>query len=177
MRINVVSRTYVRKMMFKDQNWYKDKWIISIFSTPVCCPLAAFSPFPNASNVLKLQFDDVTERDTDADLTHFTIAQAEQIKEFISKIKDDGSRDIWVHCDAGISRSGAVGYVLNEYFNKFLTTNRVDQNYFETMNNVMPNSEVVRLLKNTLFGTDYSMVFTDYEYNEEAEKIFKEITI
>ena len=177
MKIYVVSRTYVRKQMFKDPNWYKDKWVISIFSTPVCCPMSAFSPFPNASNVLKLQFDDVTERDTDPSLTHFSPTQAEQIKEFVSKITDDGSRDIWVHCDAGVSRSGAVGYVLNEYFNKFLTVNKVDQNFFETENCIMPNSEVARLLKNALFGTDYSMVFTDHDFNEDAELILKEITI
>jgi len=177
MKINVVPRMFVKKMMNNDQNWYKDKWIISIFSTPICCPLSAFSPFPDAPNVLKLQFDDVTEKDTGDDLQHFTSEMAEKIKEFISKITDDGSREFFVHCDAGVSRSGGVGYVLNEYFNKFLTDNKVDQNYFATENCVMPNSEVVRLLKNALFGTDYSMVFTDHDFNEDAELVLKEITI
>ena len=176
MKINVVPRTYVRKELFKNPDWHKDKWIISIYSSPMCCPMSCFSPFPNAEDVLKLQFDDVTERDPD--LLHFTSELAKKVKEFISKIKDDGSREMWIHCDAGISRSGAVGYVLDEYFNSFLTDNSVDRNYFKTANEyIMPNSEVVRLLKNELFGTDYSMVFTDYEYNEDAEKILKEITI
>ena len=178
MKINVVPRMFVKKMMNKDQNWYKDKWIISIFSTPICCPLSAFSPFPNASNVLKLQFDDVTEKDQDAGLKHFTPEMAAKIKEFISNIKDDGSKDFWVHCDAGVSRSGAVGYLLNEYFNKFLSDNRVDRNYYETENCVMPNPEVVRILKNELFGTDYRGIFVnDYTYDMYGDRHdnFKEV--
>lgn len=172
MKIFVVPRIYVERQFDKDSHWIEDKWIISIYSN------GYYSPLPDRYNVLKLQFDDVTEKDLryegklGMDLLFFNEEQARQIHEFIKGIEDDGEKPFYVHCDAGVSRSGAVGYMLNEWFNKYLTLNRNENESF-LMNNshIMPNPLVVRLLKNELFGTDYRGVFVnDYTYNEDGER-------
>lgn len=79
--------------------------------------------FENKSNVLVLFFDDVEK---DMDIPHvgtdeiyhikaISSKQAEQIIDFIELNKDKST--CIVHCAAGISRSGAVGTFVNDYFN------------------------------------------------------------
>lgn len=168
MKIFVVPRFWVEKQIDKNPDWVQGKWIISIFSKD------SFSPIPNDRfNVLKLEFDDVTEKDQTGDVIHFNTNHAKQIVEFIKTINDDGKKDFYVHCDAGVSRSGAVGYLLNEWFNKFIELNRIDNESFVMNNNhIMPNPEVVRILKNEMFGSDYSGIWVnDYTYNEDGERI------
>jgi len=179
MKITVVPRNYICRMMNQDPKWYMDKWIISIFSSPYCCPNGAFSPVPAADNVCHLQFDDVTEKDIlDEPVQHFNSDLAQKIKRFIENIQDDGSREMFVHCDAGVSRSGAVGILLNEYFNKFLTNNVEDAEFFLHNNpQVMGNPEVTRILKNTLFEVDYKMLFTDHDFDSDGEMILKDVLI
>lgn len=176
MNIYVVPRNYIEKQIEKDINWINEKWIISIFSSFY----PNYSPIPiDKSNVLKLQFDDVSEKDMDSrgvekyDLIFFNQDHAKQIHNFIKNINDNGIKPFYIHCDAGVSRSGAVGYMLNEWFNKFINLNRNDNESF-IMNNpyIMPNPLVVRLLKNEFFGTDYKGVFiNDYTFNEDGERI------
>ena len=68
---------------------------------------------------------------------------AQQIMRFV----DDGKLPLLVHCTAGISRSGAVGEVLNWYFNRYLERNTQDDEDF-TQNNhqIMPNFIVRRIM-------------------------------
>ena len=80
-------------------------------------------------NILKLQFDDVTELVKDEIYIHFNSDMAKKIVEFIKNIKDDG-KNFYVHCDAGVSRSGAVGYMLNEWFNKYIDRKNDDIEFF-----------------------------------------------
>lgn len=67
--------------------------------------------------------------------------------------KIDKDKTLLIHCTAGISRSGAIGYVLNEYFNKYLQKNHKpneDYNMFESdyKNKIIPNSWVkTKLMK------------------------------
>ena len=167
MRIYVESRLYVEKMINRSPDWLLGKWIISIFDKGSCSPI-----FADRRNILKLEFDDVTEKDTDPGLLHFNSDLAKQIIEFIKPIKADDKRPFYVHCAAGVSRSGAVGYMLNEWFNKYLTLNRADNEAF-VMNNshILPNPEVVRILKKEMFGNDYRGVFVnDYSYDEDGER-------
>ena len=176
MKIFVVPRNYIEKQIEKDINWINEKWIISIFSSQY----PAYSPISiDRYNVLKLQFDDITEHEIGSrevekyDLIFFNQNHAKQIYQFIKNINDDENKPFYIHCDAGVSRSGAVGYMLNEWFNKFVKLNRIDNESF-AMNNpyIMPNPLVVRLLKNQFFGTDYKGVFVnDYVYNEDGERI------
>lgn len=173
MKILVVPRHFVEKQVNSNPNWIQNKWIISIFSH------GSVSPVQDRFNILKLEFDDVSERDMGGwnsisdNTIFFNENNAKQIHKFIESIPIDSNKIFYVHCDAGVSRSGAVGYLLNEWFNKFLTINKEDQLFFQQNNShIMPNPLVVRLLKRELFGTDYSGVFVnDYTYNEDGEKI------
>ena len=69
---------------------------------------------------MKLEFDDVSERDVDNNCIFFDEILAKKIQEFVNDIPINSEKSIYIHCDAGVSRSGAVGYILNEYFNKYL---------------------------------------------------------
>ena len=103
-------------------------------------------------NILRLQFDDVLEN-PDGDLVLFNIEMAQQIKKFILDI--DRSKELYINCAAGISRSGAVGYVLNDYFNHHLQFNAVDDYYFKQYNRqIQPNSLVRDLLYKVFFDGD-----------------------
>ena len=166
MKIRVLSRNQITRQYDKNPIFIEKTWIISIFNK------GSFSPLPDRYNILKLEFDDVTERDTEEGLLHFNPGLAKEILEFIRKIKTDSKKLFIVHCDAGISRSGAVGYMLNEWFNKYLTSNREDDKYFKDNNvQIMPNPEVVRILKQEMFGNNYSGIFVnDYTYDEDGNR-------
>lgn len=177
MKIFVVPRNYIEKQIDKNPNWIQGKWIISIFSKD------SFSPISNDRfNVLKLEFDDVAERDLEVgwnifesshEMIFFNEGHAKSIHKFIKDIPADSNKQLFVHCDAGVSRSGAVGYILNEWFNKYLDHNEVDNSFFQTNNShIMPNPLVVRLLKNELFGLPFANIeVNDYEYDEDGNKI------
>lgn len=178
MKINVLSRSQIKRMHKKDPMFHKNNWIISIFSSEMEQGCQSYSPLPNASTVLKLKFDDVTEKDPDYYI-HFNENTAKKIVDFIKNIVDDGLKDMYVHCDAGVSRSGAVGYMMNEYFNKFLNQNKEDDEFFKKTNSfIMPNPEVVRILKDALFGKPFAGIeVKDYTYDEDGNKRFQSIFI
>ena len=79
-----------------------------------------------------------------------------KIFEFIKTIPNDS--EIYINCAAGISRSGAVGFVLNEYFNQ---DNYEHYERFKKVNmQIQPNPMVKRILHETIFGKiDYSTIF------------------
>lgn len=173
MKIFVESRAYIEKEMDKNPEWHIGKHIISIFSK------GDVSPFPDRFNILKLNFDDVAERDMggwgnifEESNIFFNEEHAKAIHKFIEPISADDKRMFFVHCDAGVSRSGAVGMLLNEWFNKFLKVNRIDDEAFK-MNNghILPNPLVVRILKKELFGLPFKGIeVNDYTYNEDGER-------
>lgn len=176
MKILVKSRQWIINQLDKNPQWFLGKYIISIFSK------GDNSPFPDRFNILKLNFDDVAERDlpigwnvleSSSDNIFFNVNHAKVIKKFISNISADSDKTFYIHCDAGVSRSGAVGYILNEWFNKFLSLNQEDNSFFQKNNShIMPNPLVVRLLKNELFGRPFSNIeVNDYEYDEDGNII------
>lgn len=177
MKIYVVPRYYIEKQMTNNSNWYRNKWIISIFSSEKGID---FSPLPDRFNILKLQFDDIAEKDIENinkyeknSFIFFNKDHAKKIHDFIKTIDVNDKKEFYIHCDAGVSRSGAVGYILNEYFNKFLKDDKQDNESFKLNNShIMPNPLVVRLLKNELFGLSFAGIeVNDYEYNEDGERI------
>jgi predicted protein tyrosine phosphatase len=102
--------------------------------------------FWEADNVLVLSFDDVE------DSTPFIFqgtrfmseADAEAIAAFV---ESPDPRPIMVHCTAGISRSGAIGTCLNEYFNKKLSLNETEHQAFLIAHpHINPNLHVMKLL-------------------------------
>lgn len=167
MKIFVKSRQWMENQLQNNPEWFMNKWIISIFSSH---GNKDYSPFPDRYNICKLQFDDVTEIDPDE--CHFSVELAIKLIDFINQINSE-NKPIYIHCDAGVSRSGAIGYLLNEWYNKYLKTNEADKRIFEQYNShIMPNPEVVRILKRAMFGIPYSGIYTnDYTFNEDGERI------
>lgn len=173
MKIFVVSREEIERSLYSDKGFSERFYFISIYSSMMCVTREqSVSPLPNKRNILKLQFDDVTEKDI-GEFVYFNEEKAKEIHEFIKDIEDDGRKDFIVHCDAGVSRSGGVGYMLNEWFNKYLRKNKEDDRFFwEENRHIMPNPLVVRLLKRELFGEMFRGIeVNDYEYNEDGERI------
>lgn len=172
MKIFVKSRSEIKKLFFKDPKFIENNFVISIFSSmPI---FGSFkSPLPSHGNVCKLCFDDVTEKDTDPIFIHFNQKLAKKIVDFIMNIKDDGSKNFYVHCDAGVSRSGAVGFLLNEWFNKFIAINEEDNEFFKKTNShISPNPEVMRTLKVEMFGEPFfGIPVNDYEFDKDGNKI------
>ena len=77
----------------------------------------------------------------------FSPEMAERIMRFV----DDGGMPLLVHCAAGISRSGAVGEVLDWYFNRYLTDNRTDHDDFIRNNRqILPNPLVRKIMMKIL---------------------------
>lgn len=103
----------------------------------------------SGANVLKLCFDDATS-DPEGTLILFDEAIARQIAAFLRQI--DRNRGLFINCAAGISRSGAVGEVLNDYFNRCLEQNEADDRFFREHNRqICGNPLVRRILSRVLF--------------------------
>lgn len=114
----------------------------------------------NHTNVLTLYFDDVTEDIIDpkyGDIKTGVFAKAmteeqgQQIVDFVSKINPDIIEYVFVHCAAGISRSGAVGTFIKDYF-----PNHVNKDEFKNTNKyIHPNPHILRILHNLTIYKDY----------------------
>jgi predicted protein tyrosine phosphatase len=112
-------------------------------------------------NICKVEFDDVTHYDEKhdlihqffkevkkhRDLIHFNEIHAKQIFEFATKIYKL-NEPLNIHCYAGHSRSQAIGYVLNVYFNLIKTHNLTDFNRNLQNNNLAfrGNSDVIKIM-------------------------------
>ena len=153
MQIFVKNRKWIEKQLELYENWYFNKYVISIYSSN------DISPFPDRYNILKLQFDDITdEYISNSNCILFNDIHAKLIHNFIKLIKSN--LPFYIHCDAGISRSGAIGYMLNEYFNKFINENDEDNMFFINENkHILPNPFIISTLKRQLFKTDYNKLF------------------
>ena len=108
-----------------------------------------FSPESLSSpHLLRLVFDDCYGIPDDpierAKLALFTHEMADRILRFA----DDGSLPLLVHCTEGVSRAGAVGTVLNEYFNLVVGDHEGDYRSFFVQNRrISPNPYVLRVMK------------------------------
>ena len=102
-------------------------------------------------HLLTLTFDDVcNEPETPEDLGNSIIFN-EDMAEKIMRFVDDGKVPLLVHCTAGISRRGAVGEVLNWYFNRYLETNTADdEDFVENNRQILPNTIVRRIMMKVL---------------------------
>ena len=147
MQINVKARTFFEASQgsWQERCFFRTSRIISINNVSFPAEPPPFSDeFLHAENLLVLYFDDVDEGQPHA----MTPEQAKQIVDFVSS---EDKRSIFVHCAAGISRSGAVGEVLNWYFNRFLEDNQGDYRWFQIMHrDLVPNGHVQKLLLNAL---------------------------
>lgn len=116
MQITVTNRYYFEQLRGtpKEEELFTDHRIISINSVrPHEDP--PFSPhYWDLPNVLILRFDDVDDPELDKGYTFFNSLHTDAIANFV-EVPDP--RPIIIHCTAGVSRSGAVGLALNEYYN------------------------------------------------------------
>ena len=105
----------------------------------------------NHPHLLALTFDDIcNEPETPEDLGN-AILFNEDMAHAIMRFVDDGKFPLLVHCTAGISRSGAVGEVLNWYFNRYLETNTADdEDFVENNRQILPNTIVRRIMLEVL---------------------------
>ena len=156
MKILVLSVDEVKKFNEYDKEVVKENNFITIRDHKVETPVLNFH---KDSNVLCLMFDDVEESDEQELLKRFHYIvfneeMAKDIHKFVERI--DKNKTLYVNCHGGVSRSGAVGIVLNEYFNRFLEDNKNDYEYFfENNKQIIPNSTVSRILKYELFGKPF----------------------
>ena len=143
MQIYVRARTFFEAAQgnWQERYLFQPSRIISINNVSFPAEPPPFSEeFLHAVNLLVLYFDDVDEGQPHA----MTPEQAKRIVDFV-RIED--LRPIFVHCTAGISRSGAVGEVLNWYFNRYLEDEPGDYQRFQIMHrDLVPNARVRRLL-------------------------------
>ena len=142
MQIEVKARTFFEARMGgkRERELFRTRRIISINNIGFPAEPPPFSePFLTAENLLVLYFDDVDEGPN-----AMTPAQARAIADVACS---GDPRPIIVHCAAGISRSGAVGEVLNWYFNRYLEDDPAAYRRFELAHpDLIPNAHVRRLL-------------------------------
>lgn len=150
MKIKVLPRKYFEQIQgSSEESRVLDACkIISIQSSHGFDSVPPFSSENLSSpHLLCLTFDDIAnEAETAEDLigyAYFNSGQARKILRFV----DDGEMVLLIHCTAGISRSGAVGDVLNWYFNRCLENNQNDYDDFIRNNRqIIPNHIVRKIL-------------------------------
>jgi len=76
-------------------------------------------------DVLRLEFDDIVSKEEIMfdGLTPMSLDQADEVHAFVAANRD---RDFAVHCDAGVSRSVAVGVFLRDTLDGELTTHNIN---------------------------------------------------
>lgn len=122
---------------------HTDKAFISIMNSEL-----PNSYFPqDYSNVLRLIFDDVTEEENERriktgrqELQLFTREQADLIVQFMERNKH--VKEFYVHCLAGVSRSGAVGTFINDIYGEETYFQFLDENPI-----IKPNYFILALLR------------------------------
>lgn len=147
MIINVVPRKFV-KMIPSNDEFFKNNNFISIGEQEGYEGVSA-----TGSNILKLVFDDASP--SEAGCTLFTPKQARSIKQFVDTI--DKTKALFVNCYAGVSRSGAVGTVINDYVNCYLNGCKKNEDwdlFFQRNPQILPNAYVMRVMCEE-FGLSY----------------------
>jgi len=145
MKIRILPRVFFERIKgTEEENHLLEKnKIISINSSWGWDAEPPFSP-ENLTHrhLLCLTFDDVCN-EPDPDDHDKCILFSEQQAEQIMRFADDGAMPLLIHCTAGISRSGAVGEILDWYFNRFIAEKPEDHFYFVQNNKqIIPNSLV-----------------------------------
>jgi predicted protein tyrosine phosphatase len=95
---------------------------------------------PDSDNYKTFWFYDVEE-----DIGNFKVITDEQIQDLYDFIcSQEGKKMCYIHCSAGISRSGAVGTFINDYFKQDY------KNFRKRHPHIHPNGRVLRLLNRKL---------------------------
>lgn len=163
MKIRIFSRKGIERYLTIPKDLSKELFISINSWTHWDKQYPEISPLSKDSinnKILILWFDDVTAPNTKFGnfvCRAFSQQDAISIKTFLERNKTENIEYINIHCTAGISRSGAVGTVLNEYFNKFITNNERDYEWmylYGSEQNLIPNPYVMNILRTEL-GMNY----------------------
>ncbi len=177
MKILVYSRDRISKSIKNDEIDKDKTLIISINNfTHQDGQYYEDSPVPDEYNCLKLCFDDqtddiisnnqfvkkkgISDKWKNKKFKLFSKKDAIDITDFLNKNLKSNIERIIIHCTAGISRSGAVGTVLNDYYNRFLENNKEDWYWFQYKGHektLVPNPLVSSILKIHL-GMSYDRI-------------------
>ena len=154
MKIKVLPRIFFEKVKgtSTEAELLANSKIISINSSWGFDDTPPFSEeLLNHPHLLTLTFDDIcNEPETPEDLGNAILFNKDMALA-IMRFVDDGKLPLLVHCTAGISRSGAVGEVLNWYFNRYLERNAADDEEFVQNNRqIQPNTIVRRIMLKVL---------------------------
>ena len=154
MKIRVLPRAFFEKIKGTptEAELLEKSKIISINSSWGFDDTPPFSEdLLNHPHLLTLTFDDIcNEPETLEDLGN-AILFNEDMAHAIMRFVDDWKISLLVHCTAGISRSGAVGEVLNWYFNRYLESNTADdEDFVQNNRQIMPNTIVRRIMLKVL---------------------------
>lgn len=100
----------------------------------------------DTDNILNLWFDDAEENLPLLNGDKLRLFDEEMAATIVQFVRENEDKETWfIHCTAGISRSGAVGDVLSEYF-------EIPYSEFKQMNpRVQPNTLVKNLLRKKFF--------------------------
>ena len=151
MRIRCLPRTFFERLRGtpEEERILSENKVISIQSKRGWDAVPPFSQERLGSpHLLCLVFDDYFGIPDDpaeqSEMALFTPAMAEQILRFV----DDHAHPVLIHCTEGVSRSGAVGTVLNEYFNRQVADRPEDYRCFFADNpRIMPNPNVLKIMQ------------------------------
>ena len=146
MKIKVLPRTYFAEIMgtSEEVELLDTHRVISLNSSSGSAAMPPFSDL-RQENLLCITADDIVW--TIRGMILFNKNHASQIWDFA------GNNDlpILIHCRAGISRSGAVGEVLNWYFNSHLQQSCDDfAAFYWEHPNIEPNPHIRSVLLETL---------------------------
>jgi hypothetical protein len=105
----------------------------------------------NHGNVLNLEFDDVEANATPEGECRYKAFSEEQAQEVVEFIERNSNKTFLIHCLAGVSRSGAVGLFLYDYYPW------VDREWFEmnVKSGIQPNQKVLNELKKKVIHKKY----------------------
>lgn len=146
MKIKVLPRSYFAGITgtAKEFELLETYQIISLNSSGGSTAMPPFSDL-RSKNLLCLTVDDIVWKIRGMVL--FNKDHANRIWDFI----ECGELPVIIHCHAGISRSGAVGEVLNWYFNCYLQQNYDDfAAFYREHPNIEPNPHIRSVLFETL---------------------------
>lgn len=111
MQVMVLSRKEAVKLKYKQPDGVKSA-MVSISSVG-----ERYSSMPrpagDVKHILYLNFDDVTN---DEDGYPMTEKDAEKLAQFVDLCFNNSTQRLYVHCDAGLSRSAAVAKALQTYY-------------------------------------------------------------
>ena len=154
MKIRILPRAFFEKVKGTptEADLLEKSKIISINSSWGFDDTPPFSErFLTHTHLLTLTFDDLcNEPETPEDLGNAILFNKDMALA-IMRFVDDGKLPLLVHCTAGISRSGAVGEVLNWYFNRYLENNTADnEDFVQNNRQILPNTIVRRIMLEVL---------------------------